>query len=102
MDYDLQKESCKLSLQHMTKLAIKERDYNHYNFVTTITTPVSYTCPDTVKELDVLRGVTMTNKNCYYKRPEYNKGKWENQFQKDLPYEKDVMFNVQTKRITKS
>ena len=99
MDFSLQRESCRISQEHMTQLAIKERDYNHYNFATAITTPSPLIVPDADKEHNVLRGLLITNKNCYFKRPEYNRGEWEGQFHISYPFDKESMFNVQTKRV---
>ena len=53
---------------------------------------------DIKQEFEILKGLSITNKNCYWKKPQYNNGPWEHQFK---PYTGEVQFNIQTKRKTK-
>lgn len=91
--YDPKLESCKISTTHTAKLAIQERDRNHNTFMGHITMP-PFIASSTEGSL---QGVTITNKNCFWKRPEAYEGTWVSQFS---PYEGQVEFNVQTKRKT--
>lgn len=99
MEFNPKIESCKISTDHMTRLAIQNRDFNHQEFVGHMTIP-QYIAPPTEdqeikKEFEILQGLSITNKNCYWKKPEYNAGPWEKQF---TPYVGEIQFNVQTKR----
>lgn len=95
MVFNAKLESCKISTTHTTELAIQDRDRNHNAFIGHITMP-PFIAP-TIKGMtkDAMQGLTITNKNCYWKRPEYNQGPWETQI---TPYDGEVQFNVQTKR----
>lgn len=47
-------------------------------------------------ESKLLRGFSIDKKNCIYKRPHYNDGKWKKQFNDDL-YDDKNLFNYQSK-----
>lgn len=98
MDSSLQRDSCRLSQEHMSKLAIKERDQFHYNFVNQMNyaAAAAVVAPDSDQEHAVLRGLTITNKNCYFKRPLAVSGTWEQQFD-SVPIKNE--FNLQTKKF---
>lgn len=104
-------ESCKISNRNMTHLAMKERDDNHNNFINCLIPTTrkvdEYYCQDIkkiddsfeknkYKDINMLKGVYISNKNCYWKRYYSDKGEWENQFQ-EKSYN-DSIFNIQTKR----
>jgi len=91
--FDPKLESCKISTTHTAKLAIQDRDRNHNSFMNHITMP-PFIAPSIEGSL---QGVTITHKNCFWKRPEANKGEWESQIS---PYDGQIEFNVQTKRKT--
>ena len=91
MVFNAKLESCKISTTHTAELAIQDRDRNHNSFIGHMTMP-QFVAPSPE---GALQGVTITKKNCYWKRPESNAGNWETQFS---PYEGPVQFNVQTKR----
>lgn len=97
-------ESCKLSTEHMSKLAIKERDMWHYNFGNILNNPQSISrCVNNGEEDDIaseerhniIKGVRITNKNCYYQRYHSDKGDWMNQFNENVT---NNNFLVNTKR----
>jgi hypothetical protein len=94
--FDAKLESCKISTIHTANLAINDRDRNHNGFVGHMTMP-QFIAPSPE---GALQGLTITKKNCYFKRPDYDKGEWESQFAHRDDYENQVQFNVQTKRKT--
>lgn len=94
-------QSSKISCNNMTEMAIKERDCNHKQFLLRISNP-SY--PDneksdeeTRRESILFKGMRITNKDCIFKRPEYSRGLWENQFA-DTKYNDKSIFEIQTKK----
>lgn len=95
----LKQQSAELACAHMKELAIKQRDQNHNNFISqinNITTTYPILTNMLNKEHNILKGYYIDKKNCVYKRPEYNRGEWENQFQ-TLGLSNEL-FNVQTKK----
>lgn len=94
MDYNLQQESCKMSLEHMTQLAIQYRDANHSQFVSHMN--FEPTGCDNSNELQILRGTKVGPKECYLKHKFEKKQQWEKHFH-DFPMDK-VQFNESTKR----
>ena len=104
MENTLQQQSAQISCEHMTELAIKQRDFNHFNYITSMkigetTNPIQYNMLDI--EHRILKGYTMDKKNCVYKRTEYNSGEWEKQFQKNNNIDPREIFNLQTKQKSK-
>lgn len=93
-DCTLQNESERISLEHMTTLATQYRDSNHYQFLNNFHI-LSPTIPTSDEEHLVLRGVNITNKNCYYKKPAYPAGEWEKQFKTIMSDE--IKFNIRSK-----
>lgn len=92
-------QSSMISCQHMMALAKQHRDYNHYRFVQHMTTPSTNIVPcDVEKEQKLQQGWRIDKNNCIYKSPEYNPGPWELQFQRILPEEFGMQFNVQSKK----
>jgi hypothetical protein len=87
-----------MSCQHMTTLAIKERDYNYNIFLQHMTTPTVPISPcGIVDEQKLQQGIRIGKKNCVYKQPNYDKGMWEKQFHHILP---DTFgFNIRSKKI---
>ncbi len=103
MENTLQQQSAQISCEHMTELAIKQRDFNHFNYITSMTSketnPIQYNMLDT--EHRILKGYVIDKKNCIYKRPQYNSGEWEKQFQKNNYIDPREIFNLQTKQKSK-
>ena len=99
IDYSLQEQSCRLSYNHMTALAIKERDYNFYKYYQNITTPTiqQRNCEVPDEELALWKGIKSDKKACIVKNPEYNSGEWEKQFQ--LILDPSIKFNFQSKNL---
>lgn len=118
--YNPYEESCKISTNHMSQLAIKERDTYHNNFMTHMNrlslTQSNDSCQTNNSETNdfenkeelkrrqdeidtiVKGGVFITNKNCYFKRYYSKNGEWEKQFLPILNMDNRSLFNVQTKR----
>jgi hypothetical protein len=112
---NLEQMSCAISTKHMSELAKKERDSNFYQFVQNMGSQLnSANCPEkrfmsgsiendyvdektnfSDKEQEILQGLFITNKNCYYERQKSNDNPWEKQFQQLLPAMNG--FNIQTK-----
>lgn len=89
---NLREQSAKISCDNMTKLAIKEYDNNYNIFENIIERDNS-----TILNRNFLPSLHITNKSCIYKREEYNKGDWINQYEsKDIK----IKFNEQTKNKT--
>ena len=100
MDTSLIQQSARISCEHMSALAQKERDFNHFNFVTRMTNtestvPVSYELSGA--EHRILKGYIIDKKNCVYKRPQYNSGEWEKQFESPILSDREI-FNIQSKK----
>lgn len=93
-DCTLLNESKKISLEHMTSLATQYRDFNRYQFVNKFHI-LSPTIPGSDEEQMILRGENITNKNCYYKKPEYPSGEWEKQFRTIMS--DDIKFDIRSK-----
>lgn len=93
-DCTLLNESNRISLEHMTTLAMQYRDSNRYQFVNNfhILSPI---VPSSDKEQMILRGENITNKNCYYKKPVYPTGEWEKQFRTIMA--DDIKFDIRSK-----
>jgi hypothetical protein len=115
---NLAKMSCDISMSHMTELAKRERDANFHHFVQNMGAQLrSANCPErrfmsgniqddfvyneknllhvSDREQDIMQGLYITNKNCWYERPKINNHIWEKQFTTLLPDIKG--FNIQTK-----
>ena len=85
---NLEQMSCAISAKHMSQLAEKERDSNFYQFVQNMRSQLkSANCPEkrfmtgnieddyvgdknttyvSDREQEILQGLYITNKNCYY------------------------------------
>jgi len=94
----LQQQSAQISCEHMSELAIKERDLNHFNYITQMRTKITEPVNDRMlnSEHKIIKGYVIDKKNCVFKRPEYNSGDWEKQFN-TLLLDKNNIFNIQTK-----
>ena len=99
-------ESCKISTDHMSKLAIEERNNNHFRFHNVFNHPDSTDfskCNETsievedrlVRSHNLLKGTKITNKNCHYTPFRSPNDKWIRQFEN--PVFDDKLFNIQTK-----
>ena len=117
-DSSLAQMSCAISMKHMSELAKKERDDNFYKFVQNMGSQLRSThCPErrfmtgyveddfvnadkkaqhiSDREQDILQGLYITNKNCWYTRPKASNNDWEKQFTTLI---NDIEgFNIQTK-----
>jgi len=85
--------ACLASSDHMTQLNLKSHHYNHNNYIRRMTTFDKFD----FKYIDFQPGIQITNKNCYYERPEESKGEWRKQFNSVLVHNHN-MFNFQTKQ----
>lgn len=77
------KEASELSCKHMRELAIKELNENKYYDNKTLYHPAwerFHQFSDRNLELKIQKGSFINKKSCINKRPDYNKGKWENSF----------------------
>lgn len=89
--------ACVASSDHISQLNLKAHHENHDNFIRRMT---SYDTSDNKHndlEQELLHGIQITNKNCYYQRPQESKGNWEKQFNSVLVHNHN-MFDFQTKR----
>lgn len=94
----LQQQSAEISCKHMSELAIKERDLNHFKYITQMRSKITEPVNDRMlnSEHKIIKGYVIDKKNCIYKRPEYNSGDWEKQFN-TLLLDRNNIFNIQTK-----
>lgn len=96
MDYNLQVESNKISLEHMTSLAVQYRDINHIQFITHMEEkPREF---NKNFELNILRGSKVGPKECYVKHNFFPDKKLEYQF--DIINNK-MIFNQSTRQKLK-
>ena len=104
-------ESCKISTENMSRLAIEKRDENHYRFHNILNKPDSTDfskCDDNIMEIEerlvrshnLLKGTKITNKNCHYTPFRSSSDQWVNQFSN--PVFDNKPFNIQTKNRFKS
>lgn len=86
----LKEQSAKISCESMTKLAMNEYNNNINIFENTLERDNSM-----ILNTNYLPSLHITNKSCIYKRDEYNKGEWINQYDlKDIK----IKFNEQTRK----
>lgn len=104
IDCSLYEASTKLSLEHMSTLAIRDSISNHYHITNYLKPAVYYNIPASIskpehidQEFGLLTGFQVHKKSCIYKRPEYNQGQWTNQFTRILPVESENKFNIMSK-----
>ena len=101
-------ESCKLSTEHMSRLAIQERDRSHFHFYNSFNNAQSsdfskcgkqdFEIEDRlVRQHNLLKGSKITNKNCHYTPFRSEKDEWYSQFE-DGPDLSEKVFDIQTKR----
>lgn len=96
MDYNLQNESDKISLQHTTALSNKYKYINELQFTTHMESqPDEF---DKNNELNILRGEKVGPKECYVKHRYVPKSTLDQQF--DL-LSNQIYFNESTRRKLK-
>ena len=97
---NLKDASSILSCYHMTMLAKQERENDINKLYRILNTPNEYTNQThgeyTTHEQKIQRGVKIDKYSCIYKRPVFQSGDWEKQFEK-VAFDQSI-FNIQTKK----
>lgn len=110
-DFNPYLESCKISTDHMSRLAMKERDINFIRFSNCFKYQQSHDISKCngesegekvveerfLQQNNLLKGSKITNKNCHYIPFRSSTDEWVNQFPTSLNFG-DEIFNIQSKK----